>query len=105
MELVWKLANPTVTVREVFDARKGQHRRYRLHNRNDHNGAVVRKRSAKNRRQIWLYRYMPEYEREEFLTTAVKLVLDIFTSQFPRESSEFMEQYQAKLAKKAQRKK
>jgi len=49
--------------------------------------------------------YMPAYDREEFIATAVKMVLEIFSSQFPRESQEFFEGYQAKLARKAQRKK
>ena len=105
MELVWKLANPTVTVREVFDALK-QDRDIAYTTVMTTMVRLSEKGLLRIVDKIGLANcYLPEYDREEFLSTAVKLVLDIFTSQFPRESSEFMEQYQAKLAKKAQRKK
>ena len=105
MELVWKLANPTVTVREVFDSLK--HERQIAYTtvmttmvRLSEKGLlkIVDKVGLANC-------YMPAYDRDEFINTAVKMVLEIFTSQFPRESQEFFEAYQVKQARKAQRKK
>ena len=105
MELVWKLAQPTVTVRDVFNAlRKEREIAYttvmttmvRLSEKGLLN--IVDKIGLANC-------YMPEYDREEFINTAVNMILEIFTSQFPKESQEFLDQMQAKLARKQARKK
>lgn len=105
MELVWKLAQPTVTVRDVFNAlRKEREIAYTTVMT-----TMVRlseKGLLKIVDKIGLANcYMPEYDREEFINTAVNMILDIFTSQFPKESQEFLDQMQAKLARKQARKK
>ena len=105
MELVWKLAQPTVTVRDVFNAlRKEREIAYTTVMttmvRLSEKGLlkIVDKIGQANC-------YMPEYDREEFINTAVNMILEIFTSQFPKESQEFLDQMQAKLARKQARKK
>ena len=105
MELVWKLAQPTVTVRDVFNAlRKEREIAYTTVMT-----TMVRlseKGLLKIVDKIGLANcYMPEYDREEFINTAVNMILEIFTSQFPKESQEFLDQMQAKLARKQARKK
>ena len=100
MELVWKLAQPTVTVRDVFNAlRKEREIAYTTVMT-----TMVRlseKGLLKIVDKIGLANcYMPEYDREEFINTAVNMILEIFTSQFPKESQEFLDQMQAKLARK-----
>lgn len=105
MEVVWKLANPTVTVRDVFDTLR--------HERQIAYTTVMttmvrlsEKGLLKIVDKIGLANcYMPEYEREEFIAVAVHMVLDIFITQFPRESKDFLDQYQAKQARRTQRKK
>jgi predicted transcriptional regulator len=105
MELVWKLANPTVTVRDVFDALR-QERQIAYTTVMTTMVRLSEKGLLKIVDKIGLANcYMPEYEREEFISTAVHMILDIFTSQFPRESKDFLEQYQAKQARRTQRKK
>ena len=104
-ELVWKLAQPTVTVRDVFNAlRKEREIAYTTVMT-----TMVRlseKGLLKIVDKIGLANcYMPEYDREEFINTAVNMILEIFTSQFPKESQEFLDQMQAKLASKQARKK
>ena len=105
MELVWKLAQPTMTVRDVFNAlRKEREIAYTTVMT-----TMVRlseKGLLKIVDKIGLANcYMPEYDREEFINTAVNMILEIFTSQFPKESQEFLDQMQAKLARKQARKK
>jgi len=105
MELVWKLAQPTVTVRDVFNAlRKEREIAYTTVMT-----TMVRlseKGLLKIVDKIGLANcYMPEYDSEEFINTAVNMILEIFTSQFPKESQEFLDQMQAKLARKKARKK
>ncbi len=95
MELVWDLADPIVTVRAVYDtlsrerqiayttvmttmvrlAEKGLLR-------------IVDKQGLANC-------YSPVEEREEFIKNAVGRVLNIFLSEFPKESQAFLDDYKS----------
>ena len=92
MELVWKLSssNPTVTVREVYDAlRKKREIAYTTVMttmvRLSEKGLlkIVDKAGLANC-------YVPESDRETFIRNSVEHVLDIFFSEFPDECSEFV---------------
>jgi predicted transcriptional regulator len=105
MEIVWRQANPTVTVREVFDTlRKEREIAYTTVMT-----TMVRlseKGLLKIVDKIGLANcYMPEFDRDEFATKAVHLILEIFTTEFPKESQDFLDHFQAKLAKKQSSKK
>ncbi len=101
MELVWKKANPTVTVREIYEllrlkreiayttvmttmvrlAEKGILR-------------IVDKVGLANL-------YTPAQTREEFIQVVVGKILDIFFEQFPEECEEFFANRKAKPARKS----
>ena len=92
MELVLKLSssNPTVTVREVYDAlRKKREIAYTTVMttmvRLSEKGLlkIVDKAGLANC-------YVPESDRETFIRNSVEHVLDIFFSEFPDECSEFV---------------
>lgn len=92
MEIVWKLSssNPTVTVREVYDAlRKKREIAYTTVMttmvRLSEKGLlkIVDKAGLANC-------YVPEADRETFIRNSVEHVLDIFFSEFPDECSEFV---------------
>jgi predicted transcriptional regulator len=91
MELVWKKAAPTVTVREIFEVlRKERQIAYttvmttmvRLAEKGILK--VVDKTGLANC-------YMPAENREQFLANAVNRVLEIFVKEFPKESAIFIE--------------
>jgi predicted transcriptional regulator len=93
MELVWKKAAPTVTVREIFEVlRKERQIAYttvmttmvRLAEKGILK--VVDKAGLANC-------YMPAENREQFLANAVGRVLEIFLKEFPKESASFMEKH------------
>lgn len=101
MELAWKLANPTVTVREIYDTlRKRREIAYTTVMttmvRLSEKGLlkIVDKAGLANC-------YSPENNREEFIYKSVEHVLDTFFSEFPAESRGFVEKYEKKAAKKA----
>jgi predicted transcriptional regulator len=90
MELVWKQANPTVTVRNIFDSlRKQREIAYttvmttmvRLSEKGLLN--IVDKVGLANC-------YSPAQTREEFMKSAVAMVLEIFVREFPQESQAFL---------------
>ena len=90
MELVWKKANPTVTVREIYELLRLKREiayttvmttMFRL----DQKGIlrIVDKVGLANC-------YIPEKSREEFIQDIVSKVLDIFFEQFPDECEHFV---------------
>ncbi len=103
MELVWKLANPTTTVREVFDALKLKREiayttvmttMVRLSEKELLN--IIDKSGLANV-------YVPRYNREQFIEEAVKQILKSLADEYPRETLNYFEANQAKLTKKASR--
>jgi predicted transcriptional regulator len=92
MELVWKNANPTVTVREIYDILR--HERQIAYTtvmttmvRLAEKGLlrIVDKAGLANC-------YAPAEKREEFIENTVARILDIFTSEFPEEAQRFLSQ-------------
>lgn len=100
MELVWKTANPTVTVRDIYEllcrqreiayttvmttmvrlAEKGILR-------------IVDKAGLANC-------YTPEQSKEEFIGGIVDKVLGIFLDEFPKESNQFLSSYKPRQSGK-----
>jgi predicted transcriptional regulator len=104
MELVWKKAAPTVTVREIYDVLR--HERQIAYTtvmttmvRLAEKGMlrIVDKAGLANC-------YAPSETREEFLQNAVARVLDIFIKDFPDEANQFLEDYANKAKKQPTRK-
>jgi len=102
MELVWKKANPTVTVREIYDILR--HERQIAYTtvmttmvRLAEKGIlkIVDKAGLANC-------YAPVETREEFIKNAVTRLLEIFVKQFPKEANEYLTKY---LERKAAQKK
>jgi predicted transcriptional regulator len=100
MELVWKLANPTVTVREIYDTlRKRREIAYTTVMttmvRLSEKGLlkIVDKAGLANC-------YSPQNNREEFIVRSVEHVLDVFFDEFPMESKHFLEKQEKKAAKR-----
>jgi len=100
MELVWKKAKPTVTVREIYDILR--HERQIAYTtvmttmvRLAEKGLlrIVDKAGLANC-------YAPSESRDEFIRNAVARVLDIFISDFPEEANQFLEEHAAGKAKK-----
>lgn len=100
MELVWKKAAPTVTVREIFDILR--HERQIAYTtvmttmvRLAEKGMlrIVDRAGLANC-------YAPVETREEFIKHAVGLVLDIFIKDFPTEANQFLEDYANNKSKK-----
>lgn len=101
MELVWKKAAPTVTVREIYDILR--HERQIAYTtvmttmvRLAEKGLlrIVDKAGLANC-------YAPAEGREEFIQNAVARVLEIFFREFPEQSATFLEEHAAKKDKKA----
>jgi predicted transcriptional regulator len=99
MELVWKKAAPTVTVREIYDILR--HERQIAYTtvmttmvRLAEKGLlrIVDRAGLANC-------YAPVESRTEFIKNAVARILDIFTSQFPVESGEFLATYNTRKEK------
>lgn len=90
MELVWKKANPTVTVREVFDSLR-QERPIAYTTVMTTMVRLAEKGLLKIVDKAGLANcYVPEENREEFLRNTVSMVLDIFLKQFPEEAQSFL---------------
>jgi len=90
MELVWKHANPTVTVREIYDILR--HERQIAYTtvmttmvRLAEKGLlkIVDKAGLANC-------YAPAETREQFISHTVAHILKIFTSEFPKESQTYL---------------
>lgn len=89
MELVWKKANPTVTVRDIYENLRQQRQiayttvmttMVRLAEKGLLR--VVDKAGLANC-------YAPEQSRDQFVKSAVDRVLQIFAKEFPEESYQF----------------
>src|SRR6185369_1918938 len=89
MELVWKKANPTVTVRDIYENLRQQRQiayttvmttMVRLAEKGLLR--VVDKAGLANC-------YAPEQSRDQFIKSAVDRVLQIFAKEFPEESYQF----------------
>jgi predicted transcriptional regulator len=90
MELVWKKADPTVTVRDIYEVLRQQRQiayttvmttMVRLAEKGILR--IVDKAGLANC-------YTPELSREDFIQTVVSRVLEIFFDEFPDESSVYM---------------
>ncbi|MBI4533770.1 MAG: BlaI/MecI/CopY family transcriptional regulator [Candidatus Melainabacteria bacterium] len=90
MELAWKKANPTVTVREIYDTLRQQRQiayttvmttMVRLAEKGILR--IVDKAGLANC-------YSPAETRENFLRNAVRTVLGIFVKEFPEESASYL---------------
>jgi predicted transcriptional regulator len=90
MELVWKKANPTVTVRDIYENLRQQRQiayttvmttMVRLAEKGLLR--VVDKAGLANC-------YAPEQSRDQFIKSAVERVLSIFAKEFPEESVQFL---------------
>jgi predicted transcriptional regulator len=89
MELVWKKANPTVTVRDIYENLRQQRQiayttvmttMVRLAEKGLLR--IVDKAGLANC-------YAPEQSRDQFVKSAVERVLAIFAKEFPEESTQF----------------
>ena len=99
MEVVWQTAKPVVTVRDVYELLK--HERQIAYTtvmttmvRLSEKGLlkIVDKSGLANC-------YMPVESKEEFIVNAVKHILDVFVSEFPDESTQFLAHLEEQLAK------
>jgi predicted transcriptional regulator len=100
MELVWKKANPTVTVREIYDILRRERQiayttvmttMVRLAEKGLLR--IVDKAGLANC-------YSPQEGREEFIRNTVAHILEIFTKEFPQESKAFFQDGGRKAEKK-----
>ena len=101
MELVWKKANPTVTVRDIFDSLR-QERQIAYTTVMTTMVRLAEKGLLKIVDKAGLancYAYVED--REEFISNAVAMVLDIFIRDFPTESQNFLAKKTAGGAKKS----
>lgn len=90
MELVWKKANPTVTVRDIYDSLRQQRQiayttvmttMVRLSEKGLLR--IVDRAGLANC-------YAPVQDRENFIRSAVAMVLDIFVREFPEASNAYL---------------
>lgn len=90
MELVWKKANPTVTVRDIYDTLRQQRQiayttvmttMVRLSEKGLLR--IVDRAGLANC-------YAPVQDREDFINSAVAMVLDIFLRDFPDASNDYL---------------
>ncbi|MCW5822656.1 MAG: BlaI/MecI/CopY family transcriptional regulator [Cyanobacteria bacterium TGS_CYA1] len=104
MELAWKLAKPTVTVREVYNAlRKKREIAYttvmttmvRLSEKGLLN--IVDKIGLANC-------YTPVDTREGFVNKSIQHVLAVFFDDYPEQTQEFIESYKSKPKRSSKRK-
>src|SRR5271155_2810834 len=104
MELVWKNANPTVTVREIYDILR--HERQIAYTtvmttmvRLAEKGLlkIVDKAGLANC-------YAPAETREQFISHMVAHILEIFTSEFPKESQRYLAQPSGRKTEKSVKK-
>lgn len=100
MELVWKTADPTVTVREIYELLRRQREiayttvmttMVRLAEKGILR--IVDKSGLANC-------YTPEQTKEEFVGGVVSKVLGIFMDEFPKESANFQANYKPRSTAK-----
>ncbi|MBK9143753.1 MAG: BlaI/MecI/CopY family transcriptional regulator [Candidatus Melainabacteria bacterium] len=104
MELAWKLAKPVVTVREVYDAlRKKREIAYTTVMT-----TMVRlseKELLKIVDKVGLANcYTPAQTRDEFISSSVDHVLEIFFKEFPDECKDFVASYETRKTRRGGRK-
>src|SRR5580692_1600400 len=103
MELVWKKAAPTVTVREIYDILRHE-RQIAYTTVMTTMVRLAEKGLLKIVDRAGLANcYAPVEMRSEFIKNAVSRVLNIFITDFPAESHEFLENNKSKLEKAARK--
>jgi predicted transcriptional regulator len=99
MELVWKKAAPTVTVREIYDILRHE-RQIAYTTVMTTMVRLAEKGLLKIVDRAGLANcYSPVEARPEFIKNAVSRVLNIFLTDFPHESHEFLDSYSRKAEK------
>ncbi|HEY9682145.1 MAG TPA: BlaI/MecI/CopY family transcriptional regulator [Oculatellaceae cyanobacterium] len=100
MEIVWKKASPSVTVREIFDVLKNE-RQIAYTTVMTTMARLAEKGILRLTDKSGLANnYTPLESKQEFVTNAVARVLDIFTKEFPKESALFFEKYNGRKTEK-----
>jgi predicted transcriptional regulator len=103
MELVWKKAAPTVTVREIYDVLRHE-RQIAYTTVMTTMVRLAEKGLLKIVDRAGLANcYAPVESRTEFIKNAVGRVLNIFLNDFPVESQEFLDSYSRKSEKTARK--
>jgi predicted transcriptional regulator len=88
--LVWKKANPTVTVRDIYDSLR-QQRQIAYTTVMTTMVRLSEKGLLRIVDRVGLANcYAPVENREEFINNAVAMVLDIFVRDFPEASTEYL---------------
>lgn len=91
MELVWKKANPTVTVRDIYDSLR-QKRTIAYTTVMTTMVRLAEKGILKIVDKVGLANcYTPAESREEFIRNGVAMVMDIFVRDFPKESTAYLQ--------------
>ncbi|HEY9870970.1 MAG TPA: BlaI/MecI/CopY family transcriptional regulator [Candidatus Obscuribacterales bacterium] len=91
MELVWKKADPTVTVREIFDSLR-QERQIAYTTVMTTMVRLAEKGLLKIVDKAGLANcYAPVDDRQSFINKTVAMVLEIFLRDFPQESQNFLD--------------
>lgn len=105
MELVWKKANPTVTVRDIYETLR-QQRQIAYTTVMTTMVRLAEKGLLKVVDKTGLANcYVPVQNREKFIKTAVEKVLQIFADEFPEESFQFFAKAKPPAPKKTAPKK
>lgn len=100
MELVWKKAAPTVTVREIYDVLRHE-RQIAYTTVMTTMVRLAEKGLLKIVDRAGLANcYSPVQTRAQFIKDAVALIFDKFVSEFPEESNLFLQEYARKSEKK-----
>ena len=101
MELVWKKANPTVTVRDIYELLR-QQRQIAYTTVMTTMVRLAEKGLLKIVDRTGLANcYAPAESREAFIRNAVGRVLAIFVKEFPEESMHYISNMKAPTAKKS----
>jgi predicted transcriptional regulator len=101
MELVWKKANPTVTVREVYDILRRE-RQIAYTTVMTTMVRLAEKGLLRIVDKVGLANcYAPAEGKAEFIRNTVARILEIFTKEFPSESQWYFEHGARKSDKKA----
>ena len=104
MELAWKKANPTVTVRDVFDSLR-QVRQIAYTTVMTTMVRLAEKGLLRIVDKAGLANcYAPAETREEFISNAVAMVLDIFVRDFPEQAQPYLANRKTETKKDSKRK-
>lgn len=100
MELVWKKANPTVTVRDIYEILR-QQRTIAYTTVMTTMARLAEKGILRIVDKAGLANcYTPEQSRTDFVQGCVSRTLEIFMSEFPGESANFLSKWKGPVAKK-----